>query len=396
MRDARAGALALLLCVAPLRPAAPAPPAPRKTDLAPPFDVEAPTPHRIAMSIDEAPARDLLALLTGAPDAPGTLRRLKGYRSVDLALSLEGLSPDDFFGRLVGSVAGTPDPLLETWARGSQRSRMLLDMLKADGSPIAALGARRVASLLPQAKPIAVRLVLVPFFSTAGFAEVAAAPDGDAIYLIADVPRLGGDPSSPASEREVMLSMLRAVFAKAWKTVFETSFQKPPLWPDERTPDFETLLSRTVSEGPATLFLFPDEFFPIGSLLEEPIGRAFLRWNRLAEILTDPKKKESERRDALAEPSGADFWRRSASIVGAAMTEVILRRDGREAFLQALASGPRAVVSLYEKEAQKDKRLPQLGAAAKKALDHGPISTPAPSIPRAAPGAEPTKAPSSQ
>ncbi|HKC25895.1 MAG TPA: hypothetical protein VKF32_14200, partial [Thermoanaerobaculia bacterium] len=62
MRDARAGAIALLLCVAPLRPAPAAPPAARKSDLAPPFDIEAPTPHRIAMSIDEAPARDLLAL----------------------------------------------------------------------------------------------------------------------------------------------------------------------------------------------------------------------------------------------------------------------------------------------------------------------------------------------
>jgi hypothetical protein len=383
LRDARRAAVALLvslvgLTLAPRRLAGAAPPAPKKTVLAPPYDIEAPTPHRVAISIDEAPARDLLALLAGAPDAPATLRRLKGYHAVDLALRQEGLSADDFFGRLVGSVAGAPDPLLETWVRGSQRSRALLDMLKAEGAPIAALGARRVASLLPETKPLAVRLLLVPFFSTAGFAEVVAVPDGDAVYLIADVPRLGGDPSSPAPEREVMLSMMRAVFAKAWKTLFETTFEKPPLWPDEKTSDFETLLSRTVSEGPATLFLFPDEFFPIGSLLEEPIGRAFMRWNRLAEILTDPKKKESEKRDALAEPSGTDFWRRSASIVGAAMTEVLLRRAGREAFLAALASGPRAVTSLYEKEALKDRKLPQLGPAAKKALDHGPSPTKAP------------------
>jgi hypothetical protein len=354
------------------------PPAPKKSDMAPAFDIDAPTPHRIAISIDTAPARDLLALLGGAPDAPATLKRLKGYRSVALALKQEGLSPDDFFGRLVGHVAGTPDPLLESWGHDAQRTKGLLDALQNGGTAIAALGARRVASLLPIDPPVAVRLVIVPFFSTAGFAEVAAVLDGDALYLVADLPKLGGDPASLAQENEVMVSLMRAVVAQAWRALFETTFKKPPRWPDEKTPDFDALLSRTVSDGPATLFLFPDEFSPIGSLLEEPIARSFLRWNRVVEVITDPKRKESDKRNAIGDPTKGDFWRRYGSIVGAAMTDTLLRRVGREKLIAALAEGPRAVANLYVAECAKDKKLPQLEAAAKKALERPPVPTATP------------------
>jgi hypothetical protein len=371
-------AAALAACVlAPGLHAAP-PAAAKKTELAPAFDVDAPTPHRIAISIDTAPARDLLGLMGGAPDAPATLKRLKGYRSVSLALKQEGLSPDDFFGRLVAHVAGTPDPLLETWARDGQRMKLLLDELQAGGTATAELGARRVASLLPTSPAVAVRLVIVPFFSTAGFAEVAAVPDGDALYLVADLPKLGGDPASLAQEREVVLSLMRAVLAQAWRALFDANFKKPPRWPDERAADFDALLSRTVSDGPATLFLFPDEFSPIGSLLEEPIERSFLRWNRVVEVVTDPKKKESDKRNAIGDPTKGDFWRRYGSIVGAAMTDTLLRRAGREKLLSALADGPRAFAGAYVAECAKDKKLPQLESAAKKALDKPPVPTPTP------------------
>jgi hypothetical protein len=360
----------------------------KATEFAPAFDVDAPTPHRIAFSIDTSPARDVIALLSGAPDAPSTLKRLKAYRSVDLALKQEAMSPDDFFGRLVGHVAGTPDPLLETWSRASQRSLALLDVLAADAPEMGALGARRVASLLPTTTPVAARLVLVPFYSTAGFAEVVSVRDEDAVYLIADIPRLGGDPASPAAAREVMVSMLRAVFAQAWRALFDATFKKPPVWPDERTPDFDSLLSRTVSDGPATLFLFPDEFSPIGTLLEEPIARSFERWNRAVEVVTDPKKKEDEKRNAIAEPTKGEFWRRYASIVGAAMTDTLLRRVGREAFLAALAKGPRAVAALYVAECGKHAKLPPLAPAAKKALEK-PAGAPTPAPTASAAGGTP-------
>jgi hypothetical protein len=220
--------------------------------------------------------------------------------------------------------------------------------------------------------------VIVPFFSTAGFAEVAAVLDGDALYLVADLPKLGGDPASLAQENEVMVSLMRAVVAQAWRALFETTFKKPPRWPDEKTPDFDALLSRTVSDGPATLFLFPDEFSPIGSLLEEPIARSFLRWNRVVEVITDPKRKESDKRNAIGDPTKGDFWRRYGSIVGAAMTDTLLRRVGREKLIAALAEGPRAVANLYVAECAKDKKLPQLEAAAKKALERPPVPTATP------------------
>jgi hypothetical protein len=63
--------------------------------------------------------------------------------------------------------------------------------------------------------------------------------------------------------------------------------------------------------------------------------------------------------------------------VGAEMTDALLRRLGREAYLNALAKGPRAVAALYLAETKPGK-LPAFGNAAKKALERPAAPAPAP------------------
>lgn len=337
----------------------------------PPFDLAAPTPHHLSFSIDTAPARDVLALLAGAPDAPATLRRLKASANAAAAIRAEGLSPDDFYGRLVSTVAGTPDPLLSTFVAKSPYFSQILDALETDGLPFATLVGRRVASLLPTSTPITATIVLVPFFGVSGFAEVAGARDGETLVLAADLPRLTGDLGSAPMPREMLLKMLRAASAEAWRTLFEAHVRKPPAWPDERAANFDTLLARTVAEGPTTLFLIPDDFFPIVPLLEEPILRAYARWNRAAEVLLEGKKKDPERQELLANAAKGDFWNRYPAIVGAQITDALLLFAGRERYLAALEAGPRAVLSLYLLVV-KGKHVPELAKAAKKALESKP------------------------
>jgi len=372
----RAGLAALALAFAcAARAAGPPPastPAPAGTPAAakmpfasgPPFDIYTPTPHNLSLTLDTGPARDLLALLTGSPDAPATLRHLKASGPVALALAQEGMNPDDYFGRLVSYVAGTPDELLTTYRRSADLFKSVLDTLESDGPLALALGARRIGSLLPTTQPVKANLVLVPFISTAGFADVLAVPSEGTIYLVADLPRIIGDAQAAPVPREVMLAMLRASSAEAWRSLF-APFRKPPAWPETKAPDVEALLAQTVAEGPPTLFLFPDEFAPITALLEEPIGRAYLRWGRAAEILMEHKRKEDDKRRVLLEVTRGDFWRRAAAIVGASMADALLRRVGREAYLNALAAGPHAVAKLYTSEIKKG---PQLPSAVKKLL----------------------------
>ena len=337
----------------------------------PPFDLAASTPHHLSFSIDTGPARDVLALLAGAPDAPATLRRLKASANAAAAIRAEGLSPDDFYGRLVSTVAGTPDPLLSTFVAKSPYFSRVLDALETDGLPFAGLVGRRVASLLPTSTPITATIVLVPFFGVSGFAEVAGARDGETLVLAADLPRLTGDLGSAPMPREMLLKMLRAASAEAWRTLFEAHVRKPPAWPDERAANFDTLLARTVSEGPTTLFLIPDDFFPIVPLLEEPILRAYARWNRAAEVLLEGKKKDPERQELLANAAKGDFWNRYPAIVGAQITDALLLFAGRERYIAALEAGPRAVLSLYLLVV-KGKHVPELAKAAKKALESKP------------------------
>ncbi|GEM_PF-961353 len=350
----------------PATPAPPPAPAP-----GPPFDLAAPTPHRLSFTIDTAPARDVLALLAGAPDAPATLRRLKASANATAAIRAEGLSPDDFYGRLVSTVAGTPDPLLSTFVAKSPYFSRVLDALETEGLPAASLVGRRIASLLPTGTPVTATIVLVPFFAVSGFAEVASVRDGEALVLAADLPRLAGDLGSAPMPRELLLKMLRAASAEAWRSLFDAHVRKPPAWPDKRAADFDTLLARTVAEGPPTLFLIPDDFFPIVPLLEEPIVRAYARWNRAANVLVEGKGKDSERQELFANASKGDFWSRYPAIVGAQITDALLRFAGRERYLSALEAGPRAVLSLYL-GVMKGKHAPELSKAARKALEKKP------------------------
>jgi len=355
---------AIALAAGPL--GAQAPPAARQAG--PPFDLAAPTPHRLSFTIDTAPARDVLALLGGAPDAPGNLRRLRASAHATAAIRAEGLTPEDFYGRLVSTVAGTPDPLLSTFVAKSPYFARVLDAMETEGTQGAALEGRRIASLLPTRTPITATIVLVPFFGVSGFAEVAAVRDGDALVLAADLPRLTGDLASAPVPREVLLKVLRAASAEGWRTLFDAHVRKAPAWPDENAADFDTLLSRTAAEGPPTLFLIPDDFFPIVPLLEEPIVRAYARWNRAADILVEGKKKDSDRQELLASAGRGDFWNRYPAIVGAQITDALLHFAGREKYLAALEAGPRAVLALYL-EVTKGKRLPELSKSARKALE---------------------------
>lgn len=334
----------------------------------PPFDLAAPTPHRLSFTVDTGPARDVLALLGGAADARATLRHLKASANATAAIRAEGLSPDDFYGRLVFTIAGTPDPLLSTFVAKIPYFTRILDAIETDGTAGAALEGRRIASLLPTGTPVTASFVVVPFLGVSGFAEVATIRDGDTLVLSADLPRLTGDLASAPMPREVVLKLLRAASAEGWRFLFDAHVRKAPAWPDERAADFDALLARTIAEGPPTLFLIPDDFFPIVPLLEEPIERAYAQWNRAADVLLEGKKKESERQELLLNAGKGDFWSHYPSIVGAQMTDALLRLAGREKYLSALQAGPRAVVSLYL-EVTKGKHRPELSKSAKKALE---------------------------
>ncbi|MFI5119148.1 MAG: hypothetical protein ACHQM4_01965 [Thermoanaerobaculia bacterium] len=350
-------------------PAAEATDAPRVARaVGPPFDLAVSTPHRLSFTFDTAPARDVLTLLSGAPDAPATLRHLKASANATAAIRAEDLSPDDFYGRLVSTIAGTPDPLLATFIAKIPYFTRVLDEIETDGSPAAVLEGRRIASLLPAGTPVTASFVIVPFLGVSGFTEVAPVRDGDRLVLAADLPRLTGELASAPMPREIVLKLLRAASAEGWRFLFDAHVRKAPAWPDEKAADFDALLARTIAEGPPTLFLIPDDFFPIIPLLEEPIVRAYARWNRAADVLLEGKKKESERQELFQNAGKGDFWSHYPSIVGAQMTDALLRLAGREKYLSALQAGPRAVVSLYL-EVTKGKHLPELSKSAKKALE---------------------------
>lgn len=341
-------------------------PAPHGSRL--PFDIVVPTPHGITAIVDTAPARNMLALLKGGADAPAALRSLKSSAGLAQALRQQGLNPDDFFGRLVAAAAGTPDPLLASYSAKADSLHVLLDELDKEGGTLVEVEAQRIASLLPKEPAVTAQLALVPFFSVAGFADVMSVREGDRLTLVAELSRIAGEGLGSDPPREILLKVIRSASAEAWLQLFDFHFRKPPIWPEQRDANFETLLARTIAEGPATLFLFPDEFFPISGLFEAPIAVAFAKWNRAVEALADPKKKESERNDIVTEASRGDFWGRYTAIVGAEIAEVMIHEAGREQYLRALSAGPRAVATLYL-TVTKGKKTPTFGKSARKELE---------------------------
>jgi hypothetical protein len=341
----------------------------------PPFDLTMPTPHHITMTIDTEPARDVLALITSAsPDAASALHRLKSSAAAAAAIRSEDMTPDDFFGKLVAAASGTPNPAFASLASKAPFFGGVLDAMDGEGAAAAAIEGGRIASLLPTTPAVTARLVVVPSLGISGFGEVTAVREGDTIYLVAELARLTADALATPPPRETLLKTLRSCSSEAWRTLFQSAWRKLPAWSDEKTPDVDALLARTVAEGPATLFLVPDEFFPISAVLGDPIARSWARWNRAVDGLLDPKKKESEKRDILAESTRGEFWGRHGAIVGMQITDALLRLVGRDAYLKALQAGPRAVATLYM-TAAKGSGLPEFGKAAKKVLETRPPSS---------------------
>ena len=342
-------------------------PAPSKLP-GPPLDLSRPPVHDVTMTVDVGPARDVLTLLAGGADAPAALRRLRASRAVAVALSRAGGNPEDVFGRFVSVAAGTPDPLLSGYAKRAAAFNRLLDALETDGTSLAMVQARRVAALLPPSPRVTARLRVVPLFALSGFDDVVVEDDGETTWLFADLPRLIPEGGTDFVPREVILGLLRSAGNESWKKLFRP-FRSSPAWNEAPSAGFDALLARTVAEGPATMFLFADEFYPLGTMFDEPIGRSFERWNAAAEALLDPKATEETKRTALAAvDSPGDFWARHVAVVGAKVTETILQRAGNERFLEALAAGPRAVAALYLEVTRKTKE-PAFGRAARKALE---------------------------
>lgn len=335
----------------------------------PPFDLAAPTPHEVAFTVDTQPARDVLRLLTGAPEPTAALRRLRASARATQAIRAQNLSPDDYYGKLVSAIAGTPDPLFTSFTGRSPYFEKLLDEMESFGGAAATLEARRIASILPTGTPVKARLVLVPFFAISGFSEIVAVRADGEIVLAADLPRLVGDVSTAPPPREILLKLLRGASADAWRALFDAHVRRAPAWPadGEKALDFDALLARTVAEGPATLFLVPDEFFPLSPLLGEPIARNFGRWNRAAGLLLGGTLKEPQKQELFLNAGKGDFWQRYPAIVGAQMTDGLLRLAGREKFLAALAAGPRAVAALYL-SATNGKGFPEFSKPVVKAL----------------------------
>lgn len=335
----------------------------------PPIDLRSPTPHRITMTVDTAPARDFLTLITGGKEPGAALRRFKASPVVTAALLHNGLVPDDTFGRLASAAAGTPDALLASYAARAAELRAVLDVFEQEGSPASLVAARRIAALLPPEPALVTPITLVPSIGLGGFADVEVVRDGDALILVADLPRLLGDQAT-AIPREVLLKAIRSGASEAWRTLFDTRFRKPPAWSAEKGPDVDALLARVVEEGPAMMFLVPDDFFPIAALFDEPIGRGFSQLDLAIQRLADPKRKEAEKREVLAIATRGELWNRYAAAAGVGITDVLLRHAGREEYVKALGAGPRAVLSLYQLVA-KSKKVPELGKSVRKALEAG-------------------------
>lgn len=354
-----------LLAVAAARAAAGQAPAPAA---GPPFDTTARTPHRITVSIEMEPARDILTLLSGGDGAPAALRRLKASAPARIALKAEGTNPDDFFGRLVTAATGTPDGLLSAYSAEAPDFRAILDATERDAPGAAPLLAARVASLLPEDPAVTARLVIVPFIGSGGFREITTVREEEGVFFVVDLPRLLGEARGRLQPREAFLRMLRETGSDAWRILFSTYFRKVPAWPPAGGADFGALLARSVAEGPPALFLIPDEFFPLDPFFVEPVQRAFFRWNQAADRLLDLKEKDLDRRQILEEASHGDFWAQYPAVVGAQMADLLLRQKGRAAYLAALAAGPRAVALLYAETVKGTKR-PDFSKIVRKALE---------------------------
>jgi hypothetical protein len=323
-----------------------------------PYDAPAAGPHAIAITIDSAPAREILASLSRPRVDASDVKVLEAMPAVHIAIEDSGRPPDtferDFAAAFEEGAARASVFDFQSVRNARERWKTLLDGLASREADLSRLSVRRAAALLP-AEPVVSATVDVAFtFGVSGLGDhlVGRTAAGRDVVVVDLARALGDSGGEPLDGNIARLSRLIAgeAFRQAWAKYRQAS----PGWrsADPSLGDVAPLLVATAEAGPVSLYSLDENFFPTYVWLKEPMRHAIDDFNRRADRFAEARDNLERRVELLAESRRPDFRGRVAGPAGAFMTDAIVEVSGIDALRSALARGPRAFFQAYDRATQ--------------------------------------------
>ncbi len=227
----------------------------------------------------------------------------------------------------------------------------LLKMIAARQAELEKNASERARSLLPAEAAVSVTTPIDLTFGLAGRADllVIPAPEGGNAVVVVDLARALSDvESSPPAEQIKHLSRLIAAeaFRRAW-TAYRAG---APAWQthDAALGQLEPLLRVVAEAGPAGLYAFDENFFPLSVWLKEPMKSSIDEMNQVAERLVSAEGDLDQRVEIAAAIRKPEFAAQVGASSGAFLSDGIIQVLGLDAFRAALAGGPRAFFEAYD------------------------------------------------
>jgi hypothetical protein len=361
--DALRAAACAVLVLAAISCAGSPPPEPRMASGSSraPYDAPPVNPGPVTVTLDLRPARQILVLLGRTQFDPTEARAIAILPAVQAAIRESGRGVDVFERDLAAAFDDQARVTLFDFRRiRDERSKWedLLSQLASREAELTKKISDRARALLPPQPAVVVTLPVAFTFGLPGRTDqiVAPAEGGDRAQVI-DLSRALADLQASAAPEQIQhLSRLMATeaYARAWEVYRSTS----PAWTghDPSLGQLEPLLRAVAERGPVSLYAIDENFFPLSVWLKEPMRTSLDDLNRIADKLLSTEGDLDARVSLAAEVRRPDFAAKVAGPAGAFLADGIVSSYGVDAYRTALASGPKAFFTAYDRASREKGR----------------------------------------
>lgn len=340
-----------------------------------PYEMAAPSPHAIEISVDPRPAREILESLSRPRFESSDVKVLEDLPAVRMAIGDSGRSAEIFerdFASAFDASARTAVFDFHTIRDRRERWKALLEALESRRAEIARVAARRAAALIPPDRPVRLRVEASVSFGLAGLADhlVGSGFDRREILII-DLARTLGDSEGESLDGQLS-RVTRLIAGETYRQGWNLYRQSSPSWnhADPSLGEMDLLLRSVAESGPVWLFTIDENFFPLSVWLKEPMKRAIEDFNRRADRVAEAQGNLEARVEMTAEMRRPEFRRRLAGPAGAFLTDAVVQTLGLDAFQIAMAKGPRAFFEAYDRASQANRALIPLPKSVRERLNH--------------------------
>lgn len=342
--------------------AASSPPGPASGGARAPYDNPPVGSDRVEVPLDLAAARGILAVLSRPAFDVAAAGSLQSLPAVQAAIRGSGRPPEVFERDLAAAFDEQARVTLFDFRKvRDERARWegLLATIQSNESELTKLASNRARALLPADHPVSIRVPIDLTFGLAGLADHIVIPPAEAGggAVVIDLSRALSDvEGSPPAEQIKHLSRLMAgqAFRQAWRTYRAES----PAWRAHEAAlgQLEPLLRAVAEAGPAGLYAFDENFFPLSVWLKEPMKSSIDDVNRIADHLVSTEGDLDARVELAAAIRRPEFAVQVAGPAGAFLSDGIIQTSGMEAYRAALSGGPRAFFESYDRAARQKGR----------------------------------------